>query len=355
MRIAQVAPLFEPVPPCGYGGTERVVSYLTEELVSQGHEVTLFASADSRTGAALVPCAERALRTDPDCVDAIALHVVMAERVFRQAEYFDVIHAHVDYLAYSLARRTSTPTVTTLHGRLDLPQLAPVYEEFAEQNVVSISDAQRTPLPWLRWAGTVHHGLPADLYRLHPRAGDYLAFVGRISPEKRVDRAIEIAERAGMELRVAAKIDKVDRDYYRDVIEPLVRRNPRVVLLPEIDDAAKDEFLGNAYATMFPIDWPEPFGLLMIESMACGTPVVAWSCGSVPEVIENGVTGYVCTSIDEAVRAVEEVATIDRAECRYAFEQRFTAERMAHDYVRIYERLACADAEAEVSHMSDVA
>jgi glycosyltransferase involved in cell wall biosynthesis len=340
MRIAQVAPLFESVPPSGYGGTERVVSYLTEELVNQGHEVTLFASGDSATRAELVSCSERALRLDPGCVDPIALHMVMVERVYQQADRFDVIHAHVDYLTYSLGRRTAVPTVTTLHGRLDLPQLVPVYEEFQEQHVISISDAQRRPLPCLSWQGTVHHGLPRDLYSFHPKPGDYLAFVGRVSPEKRLDRAIEIADAAGMELRVAAKVDKVDREYFREVIEPMLRRNPRVQFGPEIDDAGKNELLGNAYATLFPIDWPEPFGLIMIESLACGTPVVGWRCGSVPEVLEHGRTGFVCDDLDEAVAAVEDVASLDRAQCRRTYEERFSAERMGEDYVRIYEALS---------------
>jgi glycosyltransferase involved in cell wall biosynthesis len=354
MRIAQVAPLFETVPPHGYGGTERVVAYLTDELVRQGHDVTLFASGDSNTLAKLVPCAPRALRTDPECADPFALHVVMAERVYRQADAFDAIHVHIDYLAYSLAHRSPTPTVATLHGRLDLPQLPLVYDEFPDQNVVSISHAQRAPLPWLNWAGTVHHGVPRTLYGLHPGRGGYLAFVGRISPEKRVDRAIEIAERVGMELRIAAKVDKVDRDYYRDRIAPLVSGNPRVSLEPEIDDEAKDDFLGGAYATLFPIDWPEPFGLIMIESMACGTPVIAWPCGSVPEVIVDGVNGFVCSSIPQAVAAVEKVATLDRAECRRDFERRFTAERMTRDYLRIYDGLCRTESDDELA-VSDVA
>jgi glycosyltransferase involved in cell wall biosynthesis len=354
MRIAQVAPLFEAVPPNGYGGTERVVAYLTDELVRQGHDVTLFATRDSCTKGRLVPCAERALRSDSACSDPMALHFVMMERVYRQADRFDVIHAHVDYLAYPLARRCETPTLSTLHGRLDLPQLVPVYEEFAEQNVVSISHAQRSPLPWLNWAGTVLHGVPVGLYELNAQRGDYLAFVGRISPEKRLDRAIEIAERAGMELRVAAKVDNADLDYYHDCIDGLVKRSRRVWLEPEIDDAAKNDFLGNAYATLFPVDWPEPFGLIMIESMACGTPVIAWPCGSVPEVIEPGVTGFVCESIAEAVAALEDVAVFDRRRCRRAFERRFTAERMAQDYLRIYDALA-GDAAQAGDDLSDVA
>lgn len=340
MRIAQVAPLTETVPPRGYGGTERVVSYLTEALVEQGHEVTLFASGDSTTRAELVACCPRALRLDPDCLDPLALHAVMVERVYRQAERFDVIHAHVDYLTYSLSRHTRVPTLTTLHGRLDLPQLVPVYEEFAEQHVVSISDAQRRPLPWLRWQGTVYHGLPRDLYAFRPEPGSYLAFVGRISPEKRLDRAIAIAEACGMDLRVAAKIDKVDRDYFREVIEPLVRRSARVHLEPEIDDAGKDALLGGAWATLFPVDWPEPFGLMMIESLACGTPVIGWRCGSVPEIVEPGRTGFVCDDLAEAVAAVEDVGALDRALCRRAFEERFSVERMAEDYVRIYRGLS---------------
>src|SRR5262245_12767197 len=338
MRIAQISPLYESVPPQGYGGTERVVSYLTEELVALGHEVTLFASGDSHTKARHEPCVARALRPDPNASEPIATHLVALERVFRMAADFDVVHAHVDYLAYPFARRVPIPLLSTLHGRLDLESLVPLYREYSEQWVVSISDAQRRPLPWLRWLGTVHHGLPRGLYGFRRTAGDYLAFVGRISPEKRVDRAIEIARRANLPLRIAAKVDPVDADYFRDVVRPLLD-HPLVEFLGEVDDRGKDELLGGARALLFPIDWPEPFGLIMIEALACGTPVIAWQHGSVAEVVEDGVTGFLCEDVGSAVRAVRGLDRIDRAACRRVFEERFTADRMARDYVSLYTRL----------------
>jgi glycosyltransferase involved in cell wall biosynthesis len=338
MRIAQLAPLYESVPPAGYGGTERVVSYLTEELVRLGHDVTLFASGDSRTRARLVPCAPRALRLDPAKPDEISAHLIQIERAFQMAKSFDVIHAHLDHLPYSVARRTAVPFVTTLHGRLDLPHLPAVYREFREQPVVSISASQRKPLPWLRWVGTVHHGLPPDLYHLNSEPDDYLAFVGRISPEKRVDRAVEIAVRTGRRLRVAAKIDDADAEYFQSVRPTL--QHPLVEYVGELDDHDKDEFLGNAAALLFPIDWPEPFGLIMIEALACGTPVVAWQHGSVTEVIEHGKTGFLCEDVGDAVQAVREIGQISRAQCRSVFEARFTSERMAEDYLAIYRSLA---------------
>jgi len=351
VRIAQLAPLYEDVPPRGYGGTERVVSYLTEELVRQGHDVTLFASGDSQTSAQLCKGSARALRLDPQGGDPLAPHIVMAERLYRRDRDFDVIHAHIDFLTFPFARRSRTPTLSTLHGRLDLPYLVGVYEEFGEQNVVSISDAQRAPLPWLNWRGTVHHGLPLDLYRFHPRPDSYVVFIGRISPEKRVDRAIEIAERAGIELRIAAKIDKADAEYFHEVIEPLLRRSRRVIVGTEVDDAAKDDLIGNALALLFPIDWPEPFGLILIEAMACGTPVIAWRGGSVPEVIEHGVTGWICENIPAAVEGLERIGFIHRTRCRQEFEHRFTVERMARDYLAIYQRLM----RGRESRMRDVA
>jgi glycosyltransferase involved in cell wall biosynthesis len=338
VRIAQVAPLYEAVPPKFYGGTERVVSYLTEELVRQGHEVTLFASGDSVTRAELVPICPQALRLDPGCVDRLAHHFILLEKVYQQAHRFDVVHFHIDYLHYPLSRRQKVPHVTTLHGRLDLPELRCVYDEFRDMPVVSISDAQRRPLPQANWQATVHHGLPPDLYRGRERPGDYLAFVGRISPEKRVDRAVEIARRTGMRLRVAAKVDAADRDYFRAEVEPLFR-DPLVEFVGEIGERDKNDFLGNAAALLFPIDWPEPFGLVMIEAMACGTPVVAYPCGSVPEVVEDGVTGFVVADQDAAVRAVERCLGLDRRRVRQRFEERFIAARMADDYLAVYRRL----------------
>lgn len=338
MKIAQVAPLFESVPPKYYGGTERVVSYLTEELVRQGHEVTLFASGDSVTKAHLIAPCRRSLRLDKNCVDQLAHHILMLEMVFKQAHRFDIIHFHIDYLHFPLSRRHNIPHVTTLHGRLDIPDLVPLYREFAEMPVVSISNSQREPLPWLNWRGTVYHGLPEDLYTFREEHGKYLAFLGRIAPEKRVDRAIEIAKRTGIPLKIAAKVDKVDKEYFETVVQPLLR-NPFIEYLGEIGDGEKNEFLGNAYALLFPIDWPEPFGLVMIEAMACGTPVIAYRRGSVPEVLEEGVTGFIVQGLEDAVEAVYKVRNINRRRCREVFEERFSATRMTRDYLNIYKQL----------------
>jgi glycosyltransferase involved in cell wall biosynthesis len=337
VRIAQVAPLYESVPPKLYGGTERVVSHLTEELVRQGHDVTLFAGGDSVTAARLVPACRQSLRLDPRCVDKLAPHIVMLEMVAREAHRFDVIHYHVDYLHFPLSRRLGVPHVTTLHGRLDLPELPRVYDEFADVPVVSISDAQRRPLPQANWQATVYHGLP-EQSRWNERSGSYLAFLGRISPEKRVDRAVAIARRVGLKLRVAAKVDAVDVDYFRGEIEPLFR-DPLVEFVGEIGEREKPAFLGGAQALLFPIDWPEPFGLAMIEALQCGTPVIAWRCGSVPEVIDDGVTGFVVDDIESAVRATAAVGDLDRRRVRAGFEARFTASRMATDYLAVYEQL----------------
>jgi glycosyltransferase involved in cell wall biosynthesis len=339
MRIAQVAPLYESVPPQAYGGTERVVSYLTEELVRLGHDVTLFATADSVTQARLVGAWPRPLRTDAACLDQQAPHLAMLEEVFRRAADFDVIHFHVDYQHFPFSRREHRPHVTTLHGRLDIPELRAVYREYPDMPVVSISDAQRRPLPWLNWQATVYHGLPLDLHPFREKSDDYLAFLGRISPEKRLDRAIAIAKRTGRKLKVAAKIAKADEDYFRRDIEPLIH-HPLVEFLGEIGGRAKDEFLARAYALLFPIDWPEPFGLVMIESLACGTPVIAWRGGSVPEVLDEGRTGFIVEDLDQAVRAVGRVAEVSRAECRAVFERRFSARRMTQDYLAVYRRLA---------------
>jgi glycosyltransferase involved in cell wall biosynthesis len=340
VRIAQVAPLFESVPPQCYGGTERVVSYLTEELVAQGHEVTLFASGDSVTGAQFIAGCERALRLDERCKDTMVAHVRMLGQVVEMAPQFDVIHFHIDYLHFPLSQRHGWPHLTTLHGRLDLPELRPLYRQFPGQPVVSISNSQREPLPFADWVGTVYHGLPPGLHTFRDRPGKYLAFLGRISPEKRPDQAIEIARRADMPLKIAAKVDNADSDYYEQVIQPLLRKAGRnVEFIGEVGGKDKDEFLGNAHALLFPVDWPEPFGLVMIEALACGTPVIANRRGSVPEVIDDGVTGFVVEDIAEAVQAVGQVAGLSRAACRHAFEERFSAARMARDYLKVYRRV----------------
>ncbi len=338
MKIAEVAPLFESVPPAAYGGTERVVSYLTEALVAQGHEVTLFASGDSRTRARLEPMAPRGLRLDPDGPDWLMWHTLMIDQVFEQASAFDVIHFHIDFLHYPLARRCATPCVTTLHGRLDLRDLQPLHAHFASHPLVSISDSQRRPMSGANWCATVHHGLPAGLYRFHAQAQDYFAFVGRISPEKRVDRAIEIARACGTRLLVAAKVDAADRAYFEQVVRPLLA-GPGVEFIGEVGDERKAELLGGARALLFPVDWPEPFGLVMIEAFACGTPVIAYDCGAIPEVVQHGVTGFVVHSQEEAIAAARGIDAIERHRCREAFERRFTADRMAARYVQVYQAL----------------
>ena len=338
MRIAQVAPLFESVPPKYYGGTERVVSYLTEELVRQGHQVTLFASGDSITKAHLVAGCRRSLRLDKHCVDQMAHHVLMMEQIAQRASEFDVIHFHIDYLHFPLSRRHRTAHVTTLHGRLDIPDLLPLYHEFHDMPVVSISDSQREPLPAANWQGTVYHGLPGDLYEFNAEPGKYLAFLGRISPEKRVDRAIKIAKEVRIPLKIAAKVDDVDRDYFENYIAPMLH-DPLVEYVGEIGDGEKQEFLGCAIGLLFPIDWSEPFGLVMIEALACGTPVIAYRRGSVPEVIDHGRTGFIVEELTDAVAAVRRLPEISRERCREAFERRFSVSRMADDYLLIYDRL----------------
>lgn len=343
MKIAQVAPLYESVPPKGYGGTERVVSYLTEELVRQGHDVTLFATGDSVTRAHLDPGAPRGLRLEPDCRDPIAHHMVLLDRVARLAERFDIIHFHTDYLHFPLTRGLHAPHVTTQHGRLDLPDQQSLYRQFGDIPQISICNEQRKPVTFVNWVATVYHGLPEDLYTFCPRQGKYLAFLGRIHPEKRVDRAIEIAQRTGMELRIAAKVDKADRDYFESHVRPLLSR-PGITFVGEIGEEQKQEFLANAYALLFPIDWPEPFGLVMIEAMACGTPVIAWPRGSVPEVIRDGETGFLVDSIDAAVAAVARVPSLRREQCRLRFEERFSARRMARDYLAVYQTVRATSA-----------
>jgi len=338
LAIAQVAPLHEAVPPKLYGGTERVVSYLTEALVAMGHDVTLFATGDSETAARLVPVVPSALRLTGSA-DPIAAHILLLEEVASRAADFDVLHFHCDYLHFPISRRLAASTLTTLHGRLDIPELGPLYREFTDAPLVSISNAQRSPLPWACWMATIYHGLPADTGHLRERPGNYLAVLGRISPEKGIDRAIEIARTAGMDLRIAAKVDDTDRAYFEEVIRPLLDE-PGVEFIGEIGESEKDEFLGNAYALLFPVDWPEPFGLVMIEAMARGTPVIGYRRGSVPEVIEEGVTGYLVDSVEDAVRALEGVSTMSRAAVRQRFDERFTSRRMAQEYVDVYRRLS---------------
>ena len=341
MRIAQISPLFEAVPPKLYGGTERVVSFLTEELVAMGHDVTLFASGDSVTSARLVSAWPRALRLDPDLRDPLAPQILQLEEVGRRAPEFDVMHFHTDYQAMPLASRLNTPYLTTLHGRLDLPELHHALAAFPGTRLVSISDSQRAPLPDVNWIGTVLHGLPERLLTPRPVRPSYLAFLGRICPEKRPDRAVAIARAAGMKLRLAAKVDRVDQTYFEASIRPLLDgRN--ATLIGEIDETAKPGFLSGARALLMPIDWPEPFGLVMIEAMACGTPVIAYEHGSVPEVIEDGLTGFIVRNEKQAVAAVGRLHLLDRARIRRRFEERFTARRMAEDYLALYRGMARA-------------
>jgi len=339
MKIAQIAPLIESVPPRLYGGTERIVFWLTEELVRQGHEVTLFASADSITSAELVPCTREALRLNPSVKDPIPYYMLMLDRVRRRANEFDILHFHIDHLHFPLFRDMAARTVTTLHGRQDLPDLPPLYFGFSEMPMVSISHAQCQPLPQANFVSTVYHGLPADLHQpiFQPRGG-YVAFLGRISPEKRPDRAIEIARALGVPLKIAAKVDKADATYFDETIRPMLD-GPGVEYIGEINDAQKNAFLGEALALLLPIDWPEPFGLVMIEAMACGTPVLAFRRGSVPEIIDDGVTGRIVDTVKEAMAALPQVLAMDRRMVRRRFEERFTAERMARNYVNVYRDL----------------
>lgn len=335
MRIAQVAPLHESVPPKFYGGTERVVHYLTEELVRAGHDVTLYASGDSRTSARLRSVSDCALRLNrPKPNDPLAHHFLLAELVAQESADYDIVHFHIDYIPFSLIRQYRMPAVTTLHGRLDIPDLYPLFREFDDIRLVSISDAQRAPMEWARWQATVYHGLPEDLHTPRMEQGEYLAFVGRISPEKRVDLAIEIAKQAGMKIRIAAKIDPNDQAYYESVRH--LFDEPHVEFLGEIGEQDKTEFLSHASALLFPVDWPEPFGLVMIEALACGTPVIAFRRGSVPEILEHGLTGFVVGNVEEAASAARRISLIKREICRSEFENRFSARRMCHDYLRVY-------------------
>jgi glycosyltransferase involved in cell wall biosynthesis len=339
MKIAQIAPLMESVPPRLYGGTERIVSYLADELVRLGHEVTLFASGDSVSSANLVPCVPEALRLDANVRDPIPYYMLMLDRVRDLADEFDILHFHIDQFHFPLFRPIADRTVTTLHGRQDLHDLKPLYVGFSDMPLVSISNAQRKPIAKANFIATVCHGIPAHLLKpTYEPSGDYVAFLGRISPEKRPDRAITIARELGIPLKIAAKVDKVDEHYFREQIAPLLDQ-PGIDYIGEIDERAKSAFLGNARALMFPIDWPEPFGLSMIEAMACGTPVLAFRCGSVPEVIDHGVTGLIVDSVDEAVRVLPQVLALDRRAVRRRFDERFTATRMAKDYVQVYRAL----------------
>jgi glycosyltransferase involved in cell wall biosynthesis len=338
MRIAMVAPLIESVPPARYGGTERVVHVLTEELVRRGHDVTLFASGDSRSSARLIPCSDRALRTDPDVQDSVAYTLIEMGEVYSRADDFDIIHNHNDYLGFSFARLSSTPTITTTHGRLDLSEVRRIYGYYREQRLVSISHDQRTWLPDANWVGTVHNAIDIGNYHFRPDPGDYLVFLGRISPEKRPDRAIEIARDVGMRLIIAAKVDKVDQDYFDHAIEPLIRHNRSLIeFIGEVDEQGKDELLGGAWAYLFPVDWPEPFGLTMAEAMATGTPVIGPRMGSVPEVVADGKTGFVCDKLSEMIEAVRRVEEIDRRACREHVEQNFSPTAIAEGYERVYE------------------
>jgi len=354
MKIAQVAPLIESVPPKLYGGTERVVSYLTEALVDQGHDVTLFASGDSITSANLVPCCEQSLRSNPAVRDPIPYYMMMIDKIRRMASSFDVIHFHIDQFQFPVFRTIAHKTLTTLHGRQDLPDLQLLYRAFPEMNLVSISDSQRDPIRYATFAGTVYHGLPQDLHRptFNPRGG-YLAFLGRISPEKRLDRAIEIARATGFPLKIAAKVDAVDVEYFETTIKPLLHGDD-IQFVGEISDREKGKFLGEASALLFPIDWPEPFGMVMIEAMACGTPVLAFDKGSVREVIDEGVTGFIVDSVERAIATLPNVLALDRVRIRERFDERFTAAQMAKAYVALYSRASAGASRVPLARTEEI-
>ena len=337
MKIAQLAPLVESVPPKLYGGTERVISYLTETLVDMGHDVTLFASADSTTSAKLQPQCPKSFRLDNNKDDHVAYFVLMHEHIHRHAHEFDIIHSHMDYILFGTLRRLKKPHMTTLHGRLDLPCLQHVFKEFSDTPLISISNDQQSPLPHVNWMNTVYNGIPKNLYRAHEKEGKYLAFIGRISPEKRPDLAVEIAKKLDMPLKIAAKVDKVDEAYYESKIKPLFKHS-LVEYIGEISEKEKNDFLGNAYALLFPIDWPEPFGLAMIEAMACGTPVIARKRGSVPEVIEEGISGFTFENVDDAIKKIKKISSLKRQRVRQAFEEKFTAAHMAENYLKVYKQ-----------------
>ncbi len=342
LRIAQVAPLYESVPPKLYGGTERVVSYLTEELVRRGNHVTLFASGDSKTSAKLhagYPTSLRLSGLAQVAANGLGMHMPMLSQVFENADDFDIIHCHLDYWTFAFSNLVATPTITTLHGRLDLEELVPIFDQFKDRPLISISDSQRKPLPSMNWVSTVHHGVPREHLQFNPNGGKYLAFLGRIAPEKRPDIAIQVARKAGIPLKIAAKVDEVDREYFKTTIEPMINEAPGVEFIGEINETQKSEFLGNALALLFTIDWPEPFGLVMIEALACGTPVIARPCGSVPEVMRDGVTGFLASEFDDLVAAVKKADSISRQACREEYERRFAVDVMAEKYERIYREL----------------
>jgi glycosyltransferase involved in cell wall biosynthesis len=338
MKIAQISPLHESVPPKMYGGTERIVSYLTEELVERGHQVTLFASADSITKAELISPGCKALRLIKNCVDPLSYHFLMLEMIQKEMQRFDIIHYHLDYIHYSYSRKNKTPHVTTLHGRLDIPELIPLFNEFKEMPVISISNSQKQPFSEINWKATIHHGLPENKYTFNSKPEDYFAFIGRFAPEKRPEIAIELCQKTNTKLKLAAKVDRADEEYYKAIVEPLLKQ-PNVNYIGEINDGEKNNFLGNAIALIFPINWPEPFGLVMIEAMACGTPVIAWNHGSVSEVIEHGVNGFIVNTMDEAIEAIKNIHKIDRKKVRENFEKRFTVKKMTDEYLNAYKEI----------------